>query len=81
MSASTQVTIPPHVGSCLKRALSLYDRSDIAGALEAIAAGAVADIQQHQQAFLGDVRACVMMRDIAGEMLVNDHGSLTPPRD
>lgn len=39
---ASNVNIPPHVGSCLKRALSLHDRGD--------AAGAVADIQQHQKA-------------------------------
>ena len=66
---TSSLNIPPHVGSCLKRAISLHDRGDAAGALEAIAAGAVADIQQHQQAFLGDVRACVMMGDFAAEVL------------
>ena len=43
------MTIPDHVGACLKRALACAGAGDVAGALEAVAAAGVSDIQQHQQ--------------------------------
>lgn len=60
-----QISIPPHVGQHLKRTLRLLGEGDHAGALEAVAAAAITDIQREQQAFLGDVRACAMLAECA----------------
>lgn len=70
--------IPPHVGSCLKRALAAHDAADPASALEALTAGALADIQQHQQQFLGDIRACALFADFTRDLLTPWAASLPP---
>jgi len=59
------LAIPPHVGSVLKRGFRCAAEGDTAGALEALAAAAIVDIQQHQQQFLGDVRGCAVLAQCA----------------
>jgi len=56
--SSAPLAIPFHVGSVLKRGFRCAAEGDTASALEALAAAAMIDIQQHQQQFLGEVRAC-----------------------
>ena len=75
---SRPAPIPPHVGSCLKRALAAHDAADPASALEALTAGALADIQQHQQHFLGDARACALFADFTRDLLAPWAASLPP---
>lgn len=75
---SLAAPIPPHVGSCLKRALAAHDAADPAKALEALTAGALTDIQQHQQQFLGDIRACALFADFTRDLLAPWAASLPP---
>lgn len=63
------MTIPDHVGACLKRALACAGAGDVAGALEAVAAAGVSDIQQHQQEFLGAGAACAWLGDVASQVV------------
>ncbi len=70
--------IPQHVGACLKRALAAHDAGDAALALEALTAGALADIQQHQQHFLGDVRACALFANWTRDLLATWAHALPP---
>ena len=61
--------MPPQVAACFERARLASDAGDHALALEALAAGAVADIQQHQQAALGGAPGLVHVADIAERVL------------
>jgi hypothetical protein len=63
--APAPLAIPLHVGSVLKRGFRCAAEGDTAGALEALAAAAMIDIQQHQQQFLGDVRGCAALAQCA----------------
>lgn len=66
------------MGACLKRALAAHDAGDAARALEALTAGALADIQQHQQHFLGDVRACALFANWTRDLLATWARDLPP---
>jgi glycosyltransferase involved in cell wall biosynthesis len=67
--APAPLAIPLHVGSVLKRGFRCAAEGDTAGALEALAATALIDIQQHQQQFLGDVRGCAALAQCANGWL------------
>jgi hypothetical protein len=70
------LAIPQHVGSVLKRGFRCAAEGDAAGALEALAAAAICDIQQHQQQFLGDIRACATLAQCADSWLAPWRASL-----
>lgn len=80
---AAQLTIPPHVGQHLKRTLRLMQEGDPAGALEAMTAAALADIQLAQQEFLGDVRGCAMFAECVRASLggwIAAHAASPAPR-
>jgi glycosyltransferase involved in cell wall biosynthesis len=64
-TAPNALSLPDHVGPHLRRALRLAGEGDEAGALEAIAAAAISDIQTAQAEFLGDARAVRLFGEIA----------------
>lgn len=68
--APAQPQFPPHIGGCLKPALAHAQAGRLAQAIECVAAGAVADIQHHQQAFLRDAAHAGVLCDLYAEILL-----------
>ncbi|MFA6046648.1 MAG: hypothetical protein WC718_16810, partial [Phycisphaerales bacterium] len=62
------LTIPPHIGGCLKPAVDHAQAGRVAQSIECVAAAAVADIQQHQQAFLADAAHARVLCDLYAEL-------------
>lgn len=76
------LVMPEHVGSQLKRAMRLANEGNDAGALESIAAAAIADIQAAQQEFLGDVRGVAVLAEVTrlwlGRWIASRAATLAP---